>query len=305
MGFLAEFIMRGRMQAIMVASFLALLSLPLPPVSIVSSATIALVTLRRGASEGGYILLYACLAAAILGAILVGDYQLTLFYSLFLWTPVWVISVILREGRHLFLVIEAVVIIAIVAIIAAYLYQPNLGLVWEAWLNGMLEPLAIKANPQIPKQDIQRSLSVFYHLILTGLVAQMYILSLLAGLFMGRWWQAKLYNPGGFKKEYLALKGQKKLAIATIAIMMSAWFFSGLIAEICWNISVLLFVLYAFLGTVVLHCSFSTMKRKNIFVPLLYVTMILVPHAMIPTAIIGLADSWLNLRTKILNQTGA
>ncbi|NOQ36782.1 MAG: hypothetical protein GQ569_12960, partial [Methylococcaceae bacterium] len=287
MGFLAAYIMRGRTQAIMVASSLALLSLPLPPASIVSSAAVALVTLRRGASEGAYILLCACLASAVLGALLVGDYQLTLFYTLFLWAPVWVISVILREGRHLFLAIEIVVMIAMLAVTAAFLYQPDLAEVWKTWLNGLLEPMVIKANPEVPEEDIQRSLSVFYRYILTGLVAEIYVLSLLAGLFLARWWQATLYNPGGFKKEYLALKGQKTLAIATIFIVAAAWFFSGIIAEICWNITVLLFVLYAFLGTVVLHCTFSSMNRKKILVPFLYISMILIPHAMIPAAIIG------------------
>lgn len=305
MGFLAAYIMRGRTQAIMVASSLALLSLPLPPASIVSSAAVALVTLRRGASEGAYILLCACLASAVLGALLVGDYQLTLFYSLFLWAPVWVISVILREARHLFLAIEIVVVIAICAVLAAYLYQPDLAEVWKTWLNGLLEPMIIKANPEVPEEDIQRSLSVFYRFILTGLVAEIYVLGLLAGLFLARWWQATLYNPGGFKKEYLALKGQKTLAIASLIIMAMAWFFSGIIAEICWNITVVLFVLYAFLGTVVLHCTFSAMRRKQILVPFLYISMILIPHAMIPAAIIGLTDTWLNLRKNILNQTDA
>ena len=54
MGFLASYIMRGRLQAMIVASTLALLSLIIPPVSVVSSATVALVTLRRGAVEGLY-----------------------------------------------------------------------------------------------------------------------------------------------------------------------------------------------------------------------------------------------------------
>lgn len=306
MGFLAEYIMRGRIQAIMVASSLALLSLPLPPVSIVSSATVALVTLRRGAFEGAYVLICACVSAAILGALLIkDDYQVTLLYSLFLWAPVWVISVILREGRHLFLAIEIVVMIAIFAILAAYLYQPDLLGVWKTWLNESFLPIMKIANPQVPDEDMQRFLSFLYTIPLTGLVAQMYVLNLLSGLFLGRWWQAKLYNPGGFKKEYLALKGQKTLAIVSILIIAASWFFSGVVADICRNITVLLFVLYAFLGTVVLHCTFSVMKRKQILVPFLYISMILVPQTMIPVAIIGLMDTWLNLRKNILNQTDA
>ena len=100
MNFLAAYIMRGRLQAMMVASSLALLSLMMPPVSIVSSASVALVTLRLGASEGLYVLLCSSVAAGVLGLVLLGNYQFALAYAAVLWFPVWLISIVLREGRH-------------------------------------------------------------------------------------------------------------------------------------------------------------------------------------------------------------
>jgi len=291
------------MQAIMLASVFALLSLILPPVSIVSSASVALVTLRRGAAEGWYVLICACLASALLGVFLIGSYQFPLAYGLMLWTPVWLISVVLREGRHLFLAIEIVIVIASLAVVGAYLYQPNLAEVWETLLSPLLKPMLLQSNPDMPVADIQRSLGVFYHFMITGLVAQIYVAGLLAGLFLGRWWQAVLYNPGGFKKEYLSLQGQKGLAIATLAIIGLALLFSGRVAEICWNVSILLLVLYAFVGTIILHCAFATLKMKRFMIPFLYLTMVLIPYAMIPVSILGLTDTWLNLRNKISNQT--
>lgn len=292
------------MQAIMVASAFALLSLIFPPVSIVSSASVALITLRRGAAEGGYILVCACLASALLGAVIIGSFQFPLLYGLMLWTPVWLVSVVLREGRHLFLAIEIVIFIATIAVAGAYLYRPDLAQFWETQLDPLLKPALVQTYPEMPVADITRSLSVFYHFIVTGVVALLYVVGVLAGLFLGRWWQAGLYNPGGFKKEYLTLQGQTGLAIATLAIIAAALLFSGVVAEICWNVSILLFVLYALVGTIVLHCAFATLKMKRFMLPFLYITMILIPHALIPAALIGLADTWLNLRTKIPNQTG-
>ena len=99
MQFLAAFIMKGRMQAMLVASSLAFLSLLFLPVSIVSSATVALVTLRLGGKEGLYVLLSSCLAAALLSMLLLGDYQFALIrMALWMWVPVWVIAIVLREG---------------------------------------------------------------------------------------------------------------------------------------------------------------------------------------------------------------
>jgi hypothetical protein len=78
--FLAAYIMKGRLQAMTVAAALALLSLAFPPVSIVSSASVALVTLRRGGKEGLYVLLCGCLAAAVLSVFLKIGYQFALLW---------------------------------------------------------------------------------------------------------------------------------------------------------------------------------------------------------------------------------
>ena len=74
-----------------VASSLALLSLMMPPVSVVSSATVALVTLRRGGFEGLYVLVCSSLAAGILGFFATGNYQFALLYVMVLWLPVWLV----------------------------------------------------------------------------------------------------------------------------------------------------------------------------------------------------------------------
>jgi hypothetical protein len=301
--FLAAYIMQGRLQAITAAAGFAFLSLMIPFVGIVSSAAVALVTLRRGATEGFYILICACLAAAVLGIFVLGSYQFPLSYGLMVWTPIWVIAVVLREGRQLFLAIETVTFIAVLVIAGAYLYQPDLAHIWQDALEPLIKPALIEANPDMAVKDIENSLAVFYRYIITGLVALIYVINLLVGLFLGRWWQAMLYNPGGFKKEYLTLRGQPILAIITLVIMCGGLLFSGVMAEMCWNISLLLFVLYAFVGTIVLHCMLAGFTKNSFAIPLLYVVMTLIPYALIPAAITGLIDTWLNLRTKIPNQT--
>ncbi len=302
MQFLAKYIMQGRMQAIMVASSFALLSLLIAPISILSSATIGLVTLRYGIKEGIYTLVCAGLAASILGLLLLGNYQFPLLYSLILWMPVWLIAVILREGRHLFLAIQIVVLIAILAVIATYLYQPEMATVWKNLFGAFLEPMITSSRPDLPLATIQQSLNIFYQFILTGLIAALYVISVVTGLFLARSWQAKLYNPTGFRTEYLNLQGQNKLGFATLIILAGGGLFSGMIAEICWNVSVILLVLYAFLGTVILHYSFANLKLKNLLIPFLYASLLFIPHLAFPLALIGLTDTWLNLRRKIPKQ---
>ena len=301
MQFLAAYIMKGRLQAMTVAAALALLSLAFPPASIVSSASVALVTLRRGGKEGMYVLLFACLAAAILSMFLKIGYQFALLYGLVLWTPVWLISIVLREGRNLGVAIEIAVLLGAAAVLGFYLYQPNPVQVWGGVLSVMMQPM-LEARPDMAVGDIKQSIQVFAH-FMTGAIAAGSVYGLLFGLFLARWWQAALYNPGGFRTEFLAMKGHVKLAVATLVLLALAALSSGKLAEISWNIVLVLFVLYTFIGTSVLHACFAVMKGSRFMVPFLYLTLIMIPHVMVIVAIVGLTDNWLNLRNKISNQT--
>ncbi len=295
MGFLAEYIMRGRMQAMIVASTLALVSLVMPPVSIVSSASVALVTLRRGAIEGLIVLTCSTAVAGVLGFFLLGNYQFVLLYGMVLWVPVWLISIILREGRYLSLAIEIAVLLGILGVIGFYLYKADeVATIWKNILSQMVPPNA-------PVEDIQHTLTVLSH-YMTGIIAAASVFGLLFGLFLGRWWQALLYNPGGFRQEFLSLNTHSRLAIGSIVVVAVALLSSGVISEISWNITILLFVLYTFIGTAVLHTVFASMKMGRFIVPMFYVTLFLIPHAMLPVALVGLSDTWMNLRNKISNQ---
>ena len=66
MRLLASFVMRGMSQAVMAIGALALLSLLFPPLSVLSSAAVALVTLRRGLRDGLIVLLLGTTACALL-----------------------------------------------------------------------------------------------------------------------------------------------------------------------------------------------------------------------------------------------
>ncbi|MEQ1638063.1 MAG: hypothetical protein ABL903_15375 [Methylococcales bacterium] len=303
MSFLAAYIMRGRMQAMLVASTLAILSLLLPPVSIVSSGAVALVTLRRGAAEGLLVLLCSCAASALLGIIILNNVYFALLYGLALWLPIWVISVVLREGRHLSLTIEIAVLIGMVVVVGFYLYNANISAIWQVLLGQMAEAF-LQKTPDVPLEKIQQSIAVLAR-FMTGIFVSGTVYSMLFGLFLGRWWQSVLYNPGGFREEYLKLRVQLPLAIASIIIIGIAFANFGLISEIAENISVLLFVLYTVIGTAVLHAVFTHMQAKRFMVPMLYLTLGIIPHTMLLVAIIGLTDVWLDLRNKQLNRNSA
>jgi len=273
-----------------VASTLALLSLIVPPVSVVSSATVALVTLRRGAIDGLSVLGCSSIAAGLLGFFLIGNYQFALLYVMVLWIPVWLISIVLREGRHLSLAVEITILLGILGVAGFYVYNNQPVTMWKQVLLAMIPPDA-------PVENVQQTIDLLAQ-YMTGVVAAGSVFGLLFGLFLGRWWQSILYNPGGFKQEFLSLSTQPRLALGSVAIAVFAWASSGAVAEAARNITILLFVLYIFIGTAVLHSVFANMKQGRFMTPMLYVTLFLIPHTMLPVAIVGLIDPWLDLRKK-------
>lgn len=276
-----------------VASSLALLSLLMPPISIVSSATVALVTLRRGAYEGLLVLVSASLAAAALGLLLLGNFQFALVYALILWLPVWILSIVLREGRHLSLALEIASIYGILAVIAFYFFVEAPALYWQAILQIMIQPMTQAA--EIPVEQLEQTV-VMLAQYMTGIIATGSVTGLILGLLLARWWQANLYNPGGFGVEYLSLRMSVRFTVTTLIVLIIAAVTEGMFAEMSWNIGIILFMVYAFVGTAIVHALIARTKAKRFLLPLFYVAFFVVPHIVMPVAIIGLSDTWLNLR---------
>ncbi len=292
--------MKGRMQAMLVASSLAVLSLMVAPVSIVSSAAVALVTLRRGAQEGLYVLLFSCLSAAALGMLLIGNVQFALLYGLVLWAPIWLISIVLRAGSNLSFAVEVSVFMGMAGVIGFYLFTDDPSAFWYELLYGAFaQPLIDTAPADVPVNEIIDTLRKFSH-FMTGAVAAGGVFSMLFGLFLARWWQAMLYNPGGFRKEYLALRASRSLSGMSVAIVAAAWFMSGSWAELLWNLAELLAVLFSFVGVGIIHASFAPMKAGRYLIPAFYLSLFMIPHMVAVIIVVGLVDAWLDVRRKNL-----
>ncbi len=293
--------MKGRMQAMMVASSLALVSLLFPPVSIVSSASVALVTLRHGAKEGLYVLAFSCLSAALLGSLLFGNVQFAMVYGLVLWLPIWLISIVLREGKHLSVAIQMSVLLAMLGVVIFYLYADQPTAIWESVLTVMIQPMLANAPADVSVDQVKQSIQMAAR-FMTGAIAAGTVYGLLFGLFLARWWQAKLYNPGGFRAEYLSLRTQSIMALVAVIVAAVGALSSGIVSEVFWNLTILFAVLYTFIGASVLHCAFAGMKTGRFMVPFLYITIVLVPHIIALIVVVGICDAWLDLRRNFLNK---
>ena len=207
---LAEFIMRGRWQALGVA----VLGSGSLLFGWISAAAIALVTLRRGTAAGGWLVLWALLPAVIITA-MTGDTG-----SVMLLAGAFGLAVILRETVNLSLAVMASVPLAVLG-----------GLALIVWNGPFLEELITTFNQALAQleQDLQQegsqqlafnalSVSQVAALLATG-NAVIAVLSLM----LGRYWQALLYNPGGFGSEFRALKVPQGAVLVMASAALVLW----------------------------------------------------------------------------------
>ena len=202
---LAEFIMRGRWQALGVA----VLGSGSLLFGWVSAAAIALVTLRNGSASGGWLTLWAILPAIIIAAIS-GDTG-----SVLLLLGTFSLAVILRESVSLSLAVMASVPLALLGGAALTLF------------NGVfLQELVATFNQALAQFEQELAQGEAAEMVFNG-VSVPQVAALLAtgnaviallSLILGRYWQASLYNPGGFGEEFRALR----LPVGAVLLMASA-----------------------------------------------------------------------------------
>ena len=207
---LAEFIMRGRWQALAVA----VLGSGSLLFGWISAAAIALVTLRKGAASGGWLVLWALLPAAIVGA-MSGDMG-----SVMLLLVAFCLSVILRETVSLPLALIASVPLAMLG-----------GLALIALNGPFLEELVATFNQALRQLEQDMASAQQGELAFTSLAVPQVgallaigntVVAVLAVL-LGRYWQAQLYNPGGFGQEFRALRLPQGAVVALVALGTLLW----------------------------------------------------------------------------------
>ena len=206
---LAEFIMRGRWQALAVAVLGSVLVFAAP----ISAAAIALVTMVQGTRDGSWVALWSLLPALLLGWVS-GDYG-----TGFLLLSVFVGAMVLAQTLSLSLALLAIVPVS--AIGGVLLLTLN-----SAFLEAMLSMLDTWiAALQAESPESGESLNAFRPTVtqVAGLMATGNALMASLSLLLGRYWQAALFKPGAFGEEFRAFKLPSVLtALLVLAAMLGA-----------------------------------------------------------------------------------
>ena len=204
---LAEFIMRGRWQALAVAVLGSVLVIAAP----MSAAAIALVTMAQGMRNGTWVALWALLPALLLGWVS-GDYG-----TGFLLLSVYVGAVVLAQTLSLSLALIAIIPVSAVGGFVLLTFN-------TAFLEAMLSMLdAWIAALQSESPETGDSLNALRPTAnqVAGLMATGNAFLASLSLLLGRYWQSALFKPGAFGEEFRALKLPGALTALLVLVAMA------------------------------------------------------------------------------------
>ena len=211
---LAEYIMRGRREATLAVAIAA----AIPLLFWFSAAAVALVVLRRGLSDAVPILVWGLLPAVVWAV--VGDL-----------TPLLVITgsaglaVVLRQHndwvRVLLLAVPLGVVFALVLLSALSEPLQQLAGSFREMLPELLEQMGVQLD-EANRAVLLSRLDQLMIPVLGGVLGAMHILMVLVSLMLARYWQAGLYNPGGFRQEFHQLRLPPLASIGLLALVVLA-----------------------------------------------------------------------------------
>lgn len=295
---LAAYVMRGRSAAALVAATGAVLFWLFPPFLVVSAAAVALVTLRRGAAEGAALMALAGIGAAGLTWLTLGAPWPMLRVLLPCWLPLWSLALVLRATVSLARTFQLAALLGLLGVGGFYLALGDPAVWWGKVLAGLRQELAGLAalGPAADRSALDQLLATFegWAPYLPGQVVGAALLLVLLALLLGRWWQALLYNPGGFRPEFQELRLGRPLAALSLALfgaaLLSDW--PPLI-----NALLVLGTLYTLQGVALIHAALFKLQLSPAWLLLFY--LLLIPLLSQLVMGLGLADAWVDFRKRI------
>lgn len=278
---LADFVMRGRLQA----TLAVVIAAALPMLFWVSAAAGSLVLLRRGLNDALGIVVWALLPTLLWWYFGEPRPLLVLFGTLVLavvlrasvsWTRVLLASVLLGV---LYGVIVDAVFGETVKRNAAELLELMPQMLGEAYQQMSADEQARVGNLLTP--------------VLTGLMAALLQLLSLLSLLLGRYWQALLYNPGGFAREFRAVRLPAPIAVA---LLVGIFLLPGLGIELA-MLTPLCSVPLAFAGVALLHGLVAQQRLGRFWLVGLYVSLLLFMQLVYPLLVVlAVVDSLFDFR---------
>ncbi len=276
---LAEFILKGRTQAIVVAVVTALL----PLLYSLSAAAVCLVTLRKGAKQGALILVWA-LVPAIMWA-RQGDLT-----PLIVLLGGYLLAIVLRTTVSWQRSIQAALLLAVIA--GAIQQQINSEMLTQI-VEGT-QRLMLQMKPDTA--DFAFNDTQWLRQATLGIFDTLHFAMMLSSLLLARWWQSMLFNPGGFQQEFHQLRYSPLFALSLMMVALVGITNGGDIIR--WLPIAIAPLVIA--GLALVHGSVAKRSLSRSWLVAMYIAAFMLgPYVITMLVIVALVDTIVDIRNRI------
>lgn len=271
---LARYAMIGRRQAILASGLCGLI----PLFNLLVPALIALVCLRHGPRET--LIVAAWAALPLIGWALAGD-----VIPLVLLVGVPSLAVVLRRTASWPYTLLAAILVGVGSELVLR-SRPDILAVMVEVLEAFIASGGLAEQPELTP-DVLRT-------VLISLFGIMHMFLAICLLMLARWWQARLYNPGGFRQEFHQLRLPVNVALLLVVMFLVASFAGTVLAG--W---VMYFMMPLFFAGLALVHGLVGLKKLSWLWLLAFYLLMLNPLVAQLLSVAALIDSWYNFRSRV------
>ena len=282
---LADFIMRSPLQGALVAA-LATASLFL---AWIGAAAVALMVLRHGVNRAAIVFLAALVPAAFW--MFAGDIGplTTLVCAV-------ILAAALRVSQSWSVALLATPFVigtwCMLIVLLAPEYVETIRLIFEQVLEGFKARVMSSASDT--EREVLDRINAPSGMQIMGMLAILQALTTIFSLLVGRWWQALLYNPGGFQQEFHALTLDRLHGLVLVGgfiVVASQDSYST------WSWTFIVPLLVA--GMALIHGLVAKSKLPVRWLVLFYMALFVFRPLVALLAAVAVADSALDFRSRV------
>lgn len=289
---MAAFIMASRLHAIGFILLLSAISIALPPLGLLSSAAVALVTLRLGLQQGLQVAIPASVGLGLLTFAINGSFAMGLLSAWAEWLPLILLAYQLNRTVSWQKTLETAMLIVLGLLLVFHVLVGDTTAFWEKAIDQILASGVLGDNPALSTiRERVEDIAMY----LTGAVAALLSVHLVVSLLLARHWQAQLYNPEGFQKELHNLRLSQWAALGMFAAVTATLFTSSALAL---DVTLVGLAYFLFAGISLVH---SVVHIRQLHISILIAMYVFLFFATVPVAILlatfGIIDSQANFRS--------
>lgn len=273
-----------------------------PPLGFFGAAALAVWTLRHGRFAGLAALFMAATIAGAFNLFGGGPFLGGVLLAAVTLLPTVLLALVLRWQQSLDLAVQAATLGCLGLVLLVSLMVPDHADYWRQAFERFLDQGGGQALSDAEREQLLQAVP---YAMLIGAAAANLLLASLGALFLGRSWQARVVNPGGFRREFHHLRLGRAMAVLAAVFCLAAVLSSAALPA---NLAVVMLAAWMVQGLAVVHFTAALRGWTVAWMVTFYVVVVLCLFMASPVlvliSLIGMADQLFNFRQRLTRAAG-